>query len=270
MSARRQKNFCRLAVIKSNHHMKEVFVMLLQKMLEQFENVGGAEKLGPVTSMMLISLWRKAEKLNNQQRFSMSSRELMFISGIRKINDFTQALNRLVNFGYIRYKYSRDDEIEFYLNFNLYKPFKRLEKKETTTYKDVMDALETQYIQLRGNGMFLSPLDYEEMRKVADTDITVEQAIEWLNECFENYTPKYKDDAIRSFKYCAKYIMNKLAIEQAKKGVGNHGENERNDGKDHTDTLEKESTASSIVRRKQKELREKGFFRNLGDVKCNF
>lgn len=246
--------------------------MLLQKMLEQFENVGGAEKLGPVTSMVLIALWRKAEKLQNQQLFSMSSNELITMTGIQRANDFTNALNRLVKFGYIRYKYSNDNNIQYYLNFNLYKPFKDPNKgKETVTYKDVMDALEKQYIQLRGAGMFVSPMDYEEMRKVADLNITVEQATEWLNECFQQYTPKYPNDSIRSFKYCALYIMNKHAIEQAKEGVeDNHGKNESSDGQTNSTTIPKKSRASSLVRRKQEELRKKGYFRNLGDINVNF
>lgn len=245
--------------------------MLLQKMLEQFENIGGAEKLGPVTSMMLIGLWRKSEKLNNQQLFSMSSNELMVMTGIHKPNDFTNSLNRLVKFGYIRYKYSNDGSIQYYLNFNLYKPFKNPQRdKKASNYKDVMDALEKQYIQLRGSGMFLSPMDYEEIRKVADLDITIEQATDWLNECFEQYTPQFPDDSIRSFKYCAKFITNRLAIEQAKEGVGNHGKNEHSNGKINSKTIRKESRASSVVRRRQEELRKEGFFRNLGDVNVNF
>lgn len=245
--------------------------MLLQKMLEQFENIGGAEKLGPVTSMMLIALWRKSEKLQNEQIISLSSNELMFLTGIRKANDFTNALNRLVKFGYIRYKYSRDDDIQYHLNFNLYKPFQNPNKdKETITYKDVMNALERQYIQLRGAGMFVSPLDYDEMRKVADLDITIEQATEWLNECFEQYTPKYPNDSIRSFKYCASFIANKLATEQAREGVSNHGKDELRDGQVNPEASRKKSRASSIVRRKQKELRKEGFFRDMGDINVNF
>ncbi|WP_240456735.1 hypothetical protein [Virgibacillus halodenitrificans] len=245
--------------------------MLLQKLLEQFENISGAEKLGPVASMLLIALWRKAEKLQNQQLISMSSNELMMMTGIRKMSDFTNAINRLVKFGYIRYKYSRGDDIQYYLNFNLYKPFKNPQKdKESVTYKNVMDALEKQYVQLRGSGMFVSPLDYEEMRKVADLNLSLEQATEWLIECFEQYTPKYPADSIRSFKYCTQFIMNKVAVEQAKEGADNHGKSERSDGQTNQTTIRKKARASSVVRRRQEELRKEGFFRDLGDINVNF
>lgn len=245
--------------------------MLLNEMLVQFENIGAAEKLGPVSSMMLISLWRKSSKINNPSSFGVSYRDLTFLSGIVKPNEFTQALNRLAFFGYIKYKYDKIEFIEIELNLNLYEPFERIQVENSTHYKSVMDALETHYILLRGQGFFPSAIDFSEMRDIAEnTTITVDQAVQWLNECFEQYTPRHEKDSIRSFKYCASYIRNRLSIENAKNGKGEitYGINSRSNG-ENSNTKTHSRKVDAITARRN-ELFESGFFENMGDIKSDF
>lgn len=240
--------------------------MLLHKMLEQFENISGAEKLGPVSSMMLISLWRKAEKMSNQSVFSISGPELMVLSGIKKVSSFQQALNRLVSFGFIRYECDKDNRLQIELNLNLYSPFENNENQKHK-YTNVMDALEKTYLQLRGAGMFISPLEFNEIRKIANTGIDVEDAVKLLEECFEQYTPKYKDDSIRSFKYCANYILSRYSQEQVKKGAYQNGKYEKitsgfRKGKPET---------PREIRAYKEKLRARGILKGIvGDVNYDF
>lgn len=240
--------------------------MLLHKMLEQFENVSGAEKLGPISSMMLISLWRKAEKLNNQKNFSISASELMILSGIKKVNDFQLALNRLVLFGYINYEVTREGMVGVELNLNLYEPFARAEKQKQE-YTHVMDALEKTYLQLKGSGLYVSPIDYEEMRKIADEGIGIEDAVKYLEECFEQYTPKYNGDSIRSFKYCSSYILARHSQEQAKKEALQDGRDE----KDPTGNGEQKSKTPREVNEFKERLRARGLLKGVvADINVDF
>lgn len=246
--------------------------MLLPQMLEQFENIGAAERLGPISSMMLISLWRKSSKIGNPLVFNTSYRELSNLSGVTKPNDFTLSLNRLVHFGYIKYSYDKMEYIKIELNPNIYVPFEapKLDKDKKAQYDNVLDALEQQYILLRGQGFFVSPIDYDEMRIIAETtNITVEQAVEWLNECFEQYTPRFRNDSIRSFKYCSLYIFRKLTSENAKKGIGeNYGVNEKHTQPNAATDARSEYTESIDNRRT--ELRSQGFFKKVGKVEFDF
>jgi hypothetical protein len=235
-------------------------------MLEQFENISGAEKLGPVSSMMLISLWRKAEKMNNRNVFSISDRELMILSGIKKATDFLQALNRLVHFGFIRYESDRENGLKIELNLNLYEPFERQSDKDKQ-FTDVMDALEQTYIRLRGAGHFISPIEFQEIRKVAESGIKPLDAVRLLEECFNEYTPKYNGDSIRSFKYCANYILARYSQEQAKKGVFKNEKYQSN-----SSTIRpKQPEIPREIREYREELKAKGLLnRKLGNLDFDF
>jgi len=70
--------------------------------------------------------------------------------------------------------------------------------------------LEERFIQLRNSGLFLSAEDYQAIDQVIQVGVPLEKALEWLNECFARYKPKYSGDNISSFKYCRKYILDQF------------------------------------------------------------
>ncbi len=98
---------------------------------------------------------------------------------------------------------------------------------QTSSEADPAMILENKFIQLRGSGTMLNPIDYPAIQQIVDEGIDIQKACEWLEDCFKEYKPKHHSDKIRSFKYCLPYIMqrhyNELAREQAKKEAENHG-----------------------------------------------
>lgn len=74
--------------------------------------------------------------------------------------------------------------------------------------EQAIQQIEQKYLQLRGAAMS-SPLDIKDIKEVVDAGVATEQAIEWMEEVFKNYKPKYPKDSINSFGYVAKTIFKK-------------------------------------------------------------
>jgi len=62
--------------------------------------------------------------------------------------------------------------------------------------------VEKHYIARRGKGLFLSPTDFDEIKKLVATGIPLEIVFKAIDLSFAEYKPKYKSDQIRSFSYC--------------------------------------------------------------------
>lgn len=97
----------------------------LYGLLNNFELINGAEAHGPEASMILLSLWRKSNKLNWTTRFEMTNTELMMQTGIRNRHTLDKHRKKLVEAGLIKYTpppkgMSRG---KYVINFNLLEPF---------------------------------------------------------------------------------------------------------------------------------------------------
>lgn len=98
----------------------------LYGLLNQYELINGAEANGPEASMILISLWRKSNKLNWTTRLEMTNTELMMQTGIRNRHTLDTHRKKIVKAGLIQYTpppkgMSRG---KYVINFNLLEPFK--------------------------------------------------------------------------------------------------------------------------------------------------
>lgn len=103
--------------------------------------------------------------------------------------------------------------------------------------KDPFKLLETKYVQRRNKGLSLSPLDCESINRVLTAGIKVDDALRWIDECFDAYKPKYPGDTIQSFTYVEKFIMDrhyrKQALEQNRREA-NAAYQQRNRGDPRT------------------------------------
>src|SRR5690606_4150484 len=62
--------------------------------------------------------------------------------------------------------------------------------------------VEQHYIMRRKKGLFLSPADFDEMKKLVATGIPLEIVFKAIDLSFAEYKPKFHNDQIRSFNYC--------------------------------------------------------------------
>jgi DNA-binding MarR family transcriptional regulator len=56
---------------------------------------------------------------------------------------------------------------------------------------------------------YVSNADKECIRNVADQGWPTVQVLQWMAECFEQFTPRHPKDSIRSFKYVENYLFNR-------------------------------------------------------------
>lgn len=76
------------------------------------------------------------------------------------------------------------------------------------------------YMQLAAiPGFDIPELQKIPVRQVIDAGVPIEDALVYLEECFQQYPKKHARDKINSFSYCATFILNKHADKQsAEKG----------------------------------------------------
>ncbi|MBM7634042.1 hypothetical protein [Geomicrobium sediminis] len=83
---------------------------------------------------------------------------------------------------------------------------------ETNSNHDV-DKIAERYADLRtaqeGKEIYPSISDYDAIAQVVARGIPLPQTIKWLDQCFEEYRERDPNGAIKSFKYCMKYIESR-------------------------------------------------------------
>ncbi|GGE57964.1 hypothetical protein [Priestia taiwanensis] len=65
------------------------------------------------------------------------------------------------------------------------------------------------FIELRAIGCVLTPLDYEGIKEILEVGVSRDNALKWLEECFQQYIPRHHRDRIRAFSYCVPYILDR-------------------------------------------------------------
>jgi DNA-binding MarR family transcriptional regulator len=89
------------------------------------------------------------------------------------------------------------------------------------TSSDPERVLIDKYMQLGAiPGFDIPETEKVTVRQVLSEGVPLEDALKYLEECFEQYKPKHVRDKINSFKYCATFILNK---HYERKQVDNHG-----------------------------------------------
>lgn len=76
------------------------------------------------------------------------------------------------------------------------------------------------FLQRKGKGLWLSPLDEQEIHDLLAEGIPVDVIIQGIDRAFEQYRPKFRGDEISSFRYCAKVVRRLWAERKAEKNGG--------------------------------------------------
>lgn len=76
----------------------------LEDLLDQLENIGGLEMIGPEGQALLLALWRKSMKLAWARTFVMTNTELIYKAGFKNRESLNNHRNKLVQAGLIQYK----------------------------------------------------------------------------------------------------------------------------------------------------------------------
>ncbi|WLR52443.1 hypothetical protein LC040_05955 [Bacillus tianshenii] len=88
------------------------------------------------------------------------------------------------------------------------------------TVNDIEHAareLENKFIQLRGRGLYPSANDMQDIMEIVKSDIALEDALKWLEECFANYKPPYTGARINTFSYCKQHILQQAYLQKSRK-----------------------------------------------------
>jgi hypothetical protein len=77
------------------------------------------------------------------------------------------------------------------------------------TSENAVKILIDRFIQLRAYGFTHSPADEMAAQEILSAGISLENALVYLKDRFDTYTPKHPRDRINSLSYCAGYIFDK-------------------------------------------------------------
>lgn len=86
---------------------------------------------------------------------------------------------------------------------------------------EIGQEIEQRYIQLRATGLFLSAKDIQAIHEIANYGIILSDAIQWLDESFALFKPKFSGDKINSFAYCKTHILNRAYEKQERSKAKN-------------------------------------------------
>ncbi|MEC1744147.1 hypothetical protein [Schinkia azotoformans] len=138
---------------------------------------------------------------------------------------------------------------------------------------EIAKAIEHRYIQLRASGLFLSAKDFQYIFEIAQSGIELSDAIQWLDESFTMFKPKFPADKINSFAYCRTHILNRAYEKQQRakakiSGGGSLAKFPRSDGTNN----KKQPGASEETKRLDEIARERGLLKDgeIRDIDCDF
>jgi hypothetical protein len=100
---------------------------------------------------------------------------------------------------------------------------KEVQTKNKTTQSDYASTLEQLFLKRRGRGVHPTPKDLQAIQEVVQSGISLEDAVEWLNEAFDSYVPKYSGDIIHSFAYVKQYIFHRAYLKRERERARQHG-----------------------------------------------
>ncbi|MEH6944386.1 hypothetical protein V7014_21605, partial [Bacillus sp. JJ722] len=100
------------------------------------------------------------------------------------------------------------------------------------TSEQAVSELLNRFIQLRARGFDHSASDYQAACEIIEAGVPLEQALLYLTERFETYTPKHSRDRINGLNYCVGFIIDKHNKSQesqkiAKRRINDNGNNNR-------------------------------------------
>ncbi|WP_299090429.1 helix-turn-helix domain-containing protein [uncultured Metabacillus sp.] len=79
------------------------------------------------------------------------------------------------------------------------------------------------FIQLRAHGFDYSASDLAAVKEISAAGVSLDNAKNWLSECFSSYKPKHPRDKINSLSYCVGYILDKQYMLLNPNEGENHG-----------------------------------------------
>lgn len=71
---------------------------------------------------------------------------------------------------------------------------------------DQLQVIEDHYIKRRGKGLQVSTKDINSIKEILAEGIPLESILTGIDQAFETYQPRYPNDCIRTFSYCATVI----------------------------------------------------------------
>lgn len=195
---------------------------------DKYKNIEVPVKRGQlVTSRKKIANeWFKGDKNITEQkiRTTLSKLEKLNFLTIKSTNNYT--LLEVCNYNVYQ---SKENESNQRNNQEITKEQPRDNQEITTNKNDkelnknnaAADARENfenelieKYKELRARyfkkyGIVESPSDFSAAKKIKDEGVDLENAIRWLEGCFESFQPKYPSDTINSLGYCVGYILDR-------------------------------------------------------------
>jgi len=104
--------------------------------------------------------------------------------------------------------------------------YQELNKNNVDVYNVVDDAgdenfqkVAQHFLKRKGKGLWLSPLDEQEIHDLLAESIPVDVIIQGIDRAFDNYRPRFRGDEISSFRYCAK-VARRLWAERKDEKTG--------------------------------------------------
>ena len=135
-----------------------------------------------------------------------------------------------------------------------------------------IQQIEQLYLQRKGNGLFVSAKDINAIVDVVDEGVDLKDALNWINEAFDNYKPRHSRDRINSFNYIAQHILTrhyeKIERQKAIAGGGNSGGIGRNSsGAVPEIPQSKKENGGTAKQQKQRLVGENG---EVQDTECDY
>ncbi|MEK4565216.1 hypothetical protein MKX54_11130 [Alkalihalobacillus sp. FSL R5-0424] len=104
------------------------------------------------------------------------------------------------------------------------KEIKEKEQKEkaaasdSLSYESLKQEILNEFVRLRGVGFHTSPADSTAADEIVQSGISLSDATQYMQECFNQYQPKHKRDRINTLSYCVGYVLDRHHQESSDAG----------------------------------------------------
>jgi DnaD/phage-associated family protein len=199
----------------------------LDNLLDQLEDIGGLEMIGPEGLTLLLALWRKSMKLSWARTFVMTNTEAIYKSGLKNRDTLNKYRNKLVQCGFIHYKppaRGKSDGL-YTLEFDLIKAFRN--KKVVIEPVKIPDN-------------FNDNSEVEKVVKNPDNFTDNHGVVEEVVKIPDNSTDRFDDNFSSNFAYNStdNSADNLKVVKEVVKNLDNSTDNSDDNSTDNTEVVE--------------------------------
>ncbi|MGF2614550.1 DNA helicase [Rossellomorea vietnamensis] len=102
-----------------------------------------------------------------------------------------------------------------------------------------VEKVTEKFLNLRNSGFYISPKEQCAIEKIAESDISVETLVCWMDEIESSYRKRNADDTIKSFTYYEKALMRKIRKSRSSSKPSNSSANQLKETNDFLAKLER-------------------------------